>query len=223
MTDAFSKSTKIFRSFDHDPENHSTKLMKNKRSSGCASQVSLNQVARATMSRPYNFSPVLLNDARYEDAGKNCRNPSREAILEVRAFNNLNQDAIHCLVSIGCGAHQRGMTIWHRAPNSGKNAKRNHQEYKAVHDCDWVHEVTIIAMQTLGKAYHRLDLVDHEFYQFGMPLSLDPSSRLWEKLEKERSKRISSGEMHSKLLETAQRLVERRHAKLATEQNIPQE
>ena len=70
---------------------------------GIADQQPLIKIARATMSRPEYFSSTKVHGVRYEDGGRDPRNPGQEAAREIIDPHNSASNSIDWLVSVGCG------------------------------------------------------------------------------------------------------------------------
>ena len=73
------------------------------RNPGPAHDIPIWQAARATSAAPTYFKEILIEDIKFIDGGFGTNNPCHEVIKEVRGMNNLNNDCIRCVISIGTG------------------------------------------------------------------------------------------------------------------------
>lgn len=69
-----------------------------------AQKVEIWQAARATTAAPSSLCEISINGITYHDAAKfGVNNPTRLAIREVLDIHHDDNEAIECVVSLGCG------------------------------------------------------------------------------------------------------------------------
>ena len=142
--------------------------------------------------------------------------------------------AIDCLISIGCGNprtqlrrqqsedilqnEQDGRSSPKPQQGRGRRRSQSRQEELAAFDSDTMHRNTYCWMKDLKGAYFRLDPFSDLWDLPKVPFEIDSGNEFGRDslLEKEVRKCLESSPMQTKLSECAERLVDRRLAKVAS-------
>ena len=97
----------LFRTYKNLRSTQDPQRKSNYRNPGPAHDIPIWQVARATSAAPRYFKEVKIEDRKYVDGGFGTNNPSHEIYLEVLRMNNLNEECVKGLVSVGTGKSKR--------------------------------------------------------------------------------------------------------------------
>ncbi|KAG8530529.1 uncharacterized protein KY384_005032 [Bacidia gigantensis] len=129
------------------------------RNPGPAHDLPIWQVARATSAAPLYFKEISIKGSRYLDGGFGTNNPWMEIIEEVRRMNNLNDDCLQNVISIGTGV-KRQRHIPKSSVGLGKFSDLFHFATQLVTESEVTHEKVIEKQSTLGYRfkYDRLNV-----------------------------------------------------------------
>ena len=181
------------------------------------------------MSRPDYFSSAKVHGVRYEDGGRDARNPSQEAIREIVDLHDSASDSIDCLVSVGCGNpqipfnglqnkqierdEQASLTLTRAASHHHGRDSRAAREQSAADGCHKMHRVARSQVHELNGAYDRLDPFSDLWDLSDKQLNSKNKNEQNSVLEMEVCKTLQSEDMQRKLSACAQRLVVKRLGK----------